>query len=78
VLTALVEQDMTISSLARSLSLSRVLISNVISGRRLSAKTEQRIAEYLGKPEDYLFPSRKLGKIRKMREAEARAKGRTV
>lgn len=75
VLVALAERDMTISGLARVLNLPRSLISMTICGRRLSAKTERRIAEFLGKPVDNLFPSRKAREIGKMRKAEAAAKG---
>ena len=75
VMVALAERDMTISGLARSLSLSQPYVSFIISGRRLSTKTEQRIADYLGKPADYLFPYRTPGEIGEMRKAEARAKG---
>jgi len=75
VLVALVERDMTISDLARRLGVSRVLISNIISGRRLSPKTEQRIAGFLDKPADYLFPFRTPEEIGEMRQAEAAARG---
>jgi transcriptional regulator with XRE-family HTH domain len=66
---------MTISDLARCLGTSKQYISAVISGRRLSQKTEQRIADFLGKPADYLFPFRTPEEIGKMRRAEAAAKG---
>jgi len=76
VLVALAERDMSISTLARSLGIDQALVSKVISGRRLSPKTEQRIADYLGKSADYLFPYRTPGEIGKMRKAEA--KGNTA
>ena len=75
VMVALAERDMTISGLARCLGVSRVLVSNVISGRRLSSKTERLIAEFLGRPADYLFPIRTPEEIGAMRRAEAAAKG---
>jgi uncharacterized membrane protein len=50
----------------------------VISGRRLSEKTEQRIADYLGKPTDYLFPIRTPTEIKKMRSAEAKQKEKSA
>jgi transcriptional regulator with XRE-family HTH domain len=78
VMVALAERDMTISSLAKNIGVAQATVSRVISGRRLSAKTEQRIAEYLDKPADYLFPSRTAGEIGKMREAEAKAKGKVA
>jgi len=78
VLVALAERDMTISALARCIGLSFTTVSKVISGRRLSTKTEQRIADYLGKPADWLFPFRPPGEIGRMRRAEEAAKGRAV
>ena len=75
VLVALAERDMTISDLARRLDTSRQYISAVVSGRDLSTKTEQRVAEFLGKPVNDLFPSRKAKEIGEMRRAEAAAKG---
>ena len=78
VLVALAEKDMTISALARSLSLPQSLVSMTISGRRLSLKTERRIAEYLGKPRDHLFPPRTAEEIGQMRQAEAAEKGRAA
>ena len=74
VMVALSEKEMSISGLAKSLSLPISLISMVISGRRLSEKTELRIAEYLGKSAEYLFPARTPGEIGKMRREEAAAK----
>jgi len=78
VLVALAERDMSISSLARSLHLSRPYVSQIISGRDLSIKTEQCIADFLGKPADCLFPYRTPEEIGKMRKAEASAKGKTA
>jgi len=75
VLVALAEKDMTISALARSLGVAQATVSKVINGRRLSTKTEGRIAEFLGKPVNDLFPSRKAKEIGEMRRAEAAAKG---
>ena len=75
VLVALAERGMTISDLARSLGIDQAIVSKVISGRRLSTKTEQHIAEFLGKPADYLFPVRTPEEIGKMRRKEASAKG---
>jgi len=74
VMVALAEQDMTISSLARSLNLLQSQVSMTVCGRRRSKKTEQRIADFLGKPVDSLFPSRTGAEIKKMRQAEAKAK----
>jgi plasmid maintenance system antidote protein VapI len=76
VLVALAERDMTISGLARALNLPQSLVSMTIGGRRLSTKAEQRIADFLGKPADYLFPFRAPKEIGRMRQAEAAEKGR--
>ena len=70
VMVALAEREMTISMLARSLCIAQATISQVINGRRLSKKTERRIAEYLGKPVDALFPPRTPKEIGEMRQAE--------
>jgi len=79
VLIALAENDMTISDLARSLKTSRAIVSQVVNGRRLSSRTEQLIAKYLGKPADYLFPFRTPDEIKKMRQAEkASQKGKAA
>jgi transcriptional regulator with XRE-family HTH domain len=78
VLVALAEKNMTISGLARRLNLSQSLVSMTICGRRLSPKTEQRIAAFLGKSTEYLFPVRTPAEIKKMREAEARQKGKAA
>jgi plasmid maintenance system antidote protein VapI len=67
---------MTISGLAKALNLCQSYVSEVISGRRLSTRTEQRIADFLGKSADYLFPFRTPEEIGKMRRAEAAAKSR--
>jgi plasmid maintenance system antidote protein VapI len=78
VLIALAERGMTISGLAKALNIARTCLSETISGRRLSPKTEQRIAAYLRKPIEYLFPIRTHEEIKKMRDAEARQKGKTA
>jgi plasmid maintenance system antidote protein VapI len=75
VLLELVHRDMNISALARSLNLCRSYVSDLVSGRRLSAQAEQRIADFLGKSVDWLFPLRTPEEIGKMRRAEEAAKG---
>jgi plasmid maintenance system antidote protein VapI len=75
VMVALAEKDMTISALAKRLGFSKQYISAVINGRRMSAKTEKLIAEFLGKSEKYLFPFRTGKEISEMRRAEAAKKG---
>jgi transcriptional regulator with XRE-family HTH domain len=76
VICELLERNITISSLAKTLNLRQPYISEVISGRRLSPRTEQRIADFLGKSADYLFPNRTAEEIGDMRRAEAAAKGK--
>jgi len=71
VLIALAERDMNISKLAKKLELPQSLISMIICGRRLSPNTEQRIADFLRKPVDDLFPRRTPEEIGKMRKKEA-------
>ncbi|MDR1839282.1 MAG: helix-turn-helix domain-containing protein [Treponema sp.] len=78
VLVALAERDMSISDLARSIGIARTCLSEIISGRRFSTKTERLIANFLGKPADYLFPYRTPEEIGKMRRAEAAAKGKAA
>jgi len=71
VLIALAERDLNTITLAKNLKLSKSLISMVINGRRLSPNTEQRIADFLRKPVDDLFPRRTPEEIGKMRKKEA-------
>jgi len=75
VMVALAEKDMTISALAEKINVSRAIVSQIISGRRLSEKTEKLIADFLGGDADWLFPRRSPGEIKKMRGREAAAKG---
>jgi transcriptional regulator with XRE-family HTH domain len=78
VLVTLAKKDMTISSLAREINVAQAIVSQVINGRRRSEKTEQRIADFLNKPADSLFPIRTPAEIKKMRQAEAAAKGKAA
>lgn len=68
---------MTITELAFHLSVSQPLISEVISGRRISPTNENRIAAFFGVPHDALFPPRTAGEIAFMREQEAQEKAET-
>jgi transcriptional regulator with XRE-family HTH domain len=78
VMVALAERGMTISELARNIGVAQAIVSKVVTGRRLSKKNEQRIAEFLGKPVDELFPNRTPGEIGEMRRAEAAEKERVA
>ncbi|MDR0302352.1 MAG: helix-turn-helix domain-containing protein [Treponema sp.] len=71
VMVALAKQGMTISGLARVLNLPQSLMSMIINGRRISPKTEQRIADFLGQSVDDLFPYRQPDEIITMRQTEA-------
>ena len=75
VMVALAERDMTCRELARALNLPQSLISMIINGRRISPKTEERIAEYLHRDANDLFPERTADDIARMRQAEAAEKG---
>ena len=68
---------MTITELALHLDRSKVLISNVVSGRQISPTVESCIADFFGVPHDALFPPRTAGEIAQMREREAREKAET-
>lgn len=68
---------MTITELAMHIGTSRQYISNILSGRNLSPKSEQRIADFFGVPHDALFPPRTAGEIAFMREQEAQEKAET-
>ena len=71
VMIALAGRDLNITTLSKALNLPRSYVSEVISGRDLSPKIEQRIADFLGKSTDDLFPDRTPDEIKKMRRAEA-------
>jgi len=84
VLVALAGMGMSISELARCIGVSKQYASMIICGRRRTVEegkrciTEQRIADFLGKPVDDLFPIRLYKEIAKMRQAEAAQKRRTA
>jgi plasmid maintenance system antidote protein VapI len=66
---------MTISDLARALGVHRGNLSSVINGTRLSRKTEEKIAAYLGVACQELFRCRSRSEISAMREALAKKGG---
>ncbi|MCL2210202.1 MAG: helix-turn-helix domain-containing protein [Treponema sp.] len=78
VLVALAERDLNITSLARTLNITRSYVSEIISGRDKSKKIQQRIAKILCKPTYYLFPPRTPEEIGKMRHAEKARNGKAA
>lgn len=65
---------MTITELAMHLGMQKSYVSEVISGRRLSATSETRIAQFFGLLRTQLFPLRTAEEIAVMRAAEAAEK----
>ena len=73
----LARRGLTVSELARRINYNRGHVSSCISGRLLCRPLEERIAEYLGRPVQYLFPERTAAQLLAMQAAEARAKKRS-
>ncbi len=63
----LARRNMTISDLSNKLDINRGTLSCVISGRRRSPKTEERVAAYFGMRREDLFPLRTFAEIIEMR-----------
>ncbi len=61
---------MTITELALHLGVSRVYVSNILSGRYLTRDGETRIAQFFGLSRAQLFPPRTAEEIARMRAAE--------
>lgn len=76
VMVELARRCMSVSELARKLDVNQGNLASCISGRYLSPSLEERIAEYLGRPVQYLFPERTVAQLLAMQAAEARAKKR--
>lgn len=76
VMVELARRGITVSELARRIECNRGNLSSCISGRWLNTQLEERIAEYLGRPVQYLFPERTVAQLLAMQAAEARAKKR--
>ena len=76
VMIELARRGLTVSELARRINYNRGHVSSCISGRLLCRPLEERIAEYLGRPVQYLFPERTVAQLLAMQAAEARAKKR--
>lgn len=72
VMIALAENDLTISSLARCINVAQSIVSQVINGRRLSPITEQKIAAFLKKKTDYLFPIISVKELNRLIKAESK------
>lgn len=75
-LSVLQDAGLTMTELAFHLGCSQQLVSDVLSGRRITAVKQREIAEFLGVPEDFLFPLRTSREIAQMRQAEAAEKAR--
>lgn len=76
VMIELARRGITVSELARRINCNQGNVSSCISGRLLCRPLEERIAEYLGRPVQYLFPERTVAQLLAMQAAEARAKKR--
>jgi plasmid maintenance system antidote protein VapI len=62
---------MSIADLARALDIHQGNLSAVINGRRISPKTERRIAAFFGRAWEELFPARSRDELEKPREGAA-------
>lgn len=67
---------MTQEELGLHLGVSKVYISNVFSGRRLSPSAETRIAGFFNLPREAMFPKRTVEQIYQMRLQEQEEKTR--
>jgi plasmid maintenance system antidote protein VapI len=63
---------MTVSDLAKVLKMPASVLSEVVNGRRLSRKTEEKIAAFFGKSREELFPGRSLYDLMLLSEQEKR------
>jgi plasmid maintenance system antidote protein VapI len=74
--TEMLKNGATVSALSLILEIPKSCVSEIISGRRISPMTEQRIADHFGLSVDYLFPKRTNAEIIQMREKEESEKAR--
>lgn len=74
VMVELARRGLTISELARRIDYNQGHVSSCISGRLLCRPLEERIAEFLNRPVNYLFPERTVPELLAMQKAEKRAK----
>jgi plasmid maintenance system antidote protein VapI len=63
----LAKRDMTTIALARELQLCPSHLFEIISGTRISPKTEAKIAAYFGLPAEALFPRKPRGELDRAR-----------
>ena len=70
----LARRGITVSELAKRIDYSQGRTSDCISGRLLCRPLEERIASYLGRPVQYLFPERTAKELLAMQAAERRSK----
>ena len=74
VMVELARRGLSISELARRIDCNQGNVSSCISGRLLCRPLEERIAEFLNRPVNYLFPERTVPELLAMQKAEKRAK----
>lgn len=74
VMVEIARRGITVSELARRIECNRGNLSSCISGRWLNTQLEERIAEYLGRPVQYLFPERTVAQLLAMQAAERHSK----
>lgn len=76
VMVELARRGLTISELAENIEYNQGHVSSCISGRLLCRPLEERIAAYLGKPVEYLFPERTVPQLLAMKQAEEESKAK--
>jgi plasmid maintenance system antidote protein VapI len=72
----LAQYGMTVTELALHMGTQKSYISELMAGRRLSVKNENRIALFFGVPREVLFPTRSMEDLTAMRIAETAEKER--
>lgn len=74
VMVELARKGLTISELARRIGYNRAHTSSCIQGRYLSRQLEEKIANYLHLPVEYLFPRRTGKQLLELKELEQKHK----
>jgi lambda repressor-like predicted transcriptional regulator len=75
VMVELAKRGMTITDMARRVGCSQTYASAIINGRKRYPGCEQRIADTLNMPVDYLFPPRSQRELDAMRVCETQRQG---